>query len=173
MTTRAKKLTITSIIGAILIAIIITDIFVIIPTLVHLRTTIDNDRASKIVITQQQSNLAQLTQDLASIQTKQLELEKNIWTFSTEDTYFSTLEQIAKNRSVTIDATAIADATPSDNILPRPVTIIVRGKLDRVLSTVSSIQSVAPIISIQKLLLEPDTTPGDVQVSLTGTTLWK
>jgi len=171
--TRTKQLTITSTIAGLLVAVILADVMYIVPTMKKLRAKIDNDRASTIVVTQQQSNLAQLTQDLASIQTKQVELEKNIWTFSAEDTYFSELDQIAKNKNVTIYATAIADATPNGNLIPRSITLLINGKLERTLAAISAIQSISPIIAIQKLLVEPGTAAGDVRATVTGVTLWK
>lgn len=173
MTARARTLIIICTLSILVLAAAAIDTFWIVPKLQHLRVNIDNDRASKAVIIQQQSNVEQLTKDLASIQTQQVELETQLWTFLKEDTFFSTIENLAKAKNVTIDTPAVADATPTGAILPRAVTVIIHGKLERVVTTVTALQSLKPLFAMQQLSIVPDDEPGDVKVTLTVATLWK
>lgn len=157
----------------VLIAIVMVDMLLVIPKLHSLRAEIDNDRASKIVIVQQQSNLDQLTKDIASIQAKQAELDKAVWTFLTEDSFFSSIDTLGKTHNVTIDAPSIADATPTGEILARAVTISIHGSLERALSTVNAVQSITPMIAIQQLTVTGDKESNNVLVKLEATTLWQ
>lgn len=154
-------------------AIVAVDVLYVVPNLQRLRAAIDNDRASKIVIVQQQSNLEQLTRDIESIQAKQAELDKSVWTFLTEDSFFTAIEVIAKAQGVTIDAPSIADATPTGTILPRAVTIGIHGSLARALGAVNAIQGLSPMVAIQQLTITDNEEVGDVLVTLEATTLWK
>lgn len=145
----------------------------LIPRLHQLRVTVDNDRASAALITQQQANLLQLRQDLAGIEIKQADLEKNIWTFAAEENFFSTFDGIAKQRQVAIDAAAIADATPSGKILSRLVTLKMHGPPVDVLAAINDTERLQSLVAIQKISLSRGTTAGDMAAAVSAVTLWK
>ncbi len=162
-----------AVISAIALGAIGAGAFWLVPSFHHLRTMIDNDRASAVVIVQQQSNLNQLTKDIESIQAKQVGLEAHVWVFLNEDNFFSAIDTIAKTKAVVIDPPTIADATPTGSILPRAVTLTIHGSLDHGLEAVKAVQAVTPLIAIQQLEVAPDAKPGDTLITLTASSLWK
>lgn len=173
MTAHSRIYVVLSAISIIILASLAANIIWVIPNLHALRTKIDNDRASMVVIQSQQSNVTQLAADLESIQTKEAELEVNIWTFLEEDEFFTALDNLADITNVVIDPPAIADATPTGEIISRAVTLNIHGELEEVLAVVNAIQSVKPFIAIQKIHLTPGDQTGQVELSLEANTLWK
>ncbi len=173
MTTRTQSITSVSSFLIGVLAIVVFDIFWLAPSFQTLRTSIDSDRASRALIIQQQSNITQLTQDLETIQNQQRELETQIWSFSTEDSFFSQFEDLSKTSKVVIDAPIIADATPTGSILTRVVSISIHGRPNGALQAVRAVQSIKPMIAINHLKMAPHSNPGEVTITVDATTLWK
>lgn len=145
----------------------------LVPQLRHQRSEIDNDRATISLIQQQLSNLTKLSQDIESIQAKQAVVETNIWSFLKEDTFFTLFEDVAKEHDVIIDTPAIADATPTGALIPRSVTINIRGSLDKVLKVIDDLQGTTPLIALQQSNMRGTDRAGEVRVTLTAATLWR
>jgi hypothetical protein len=173
MTARTRITVILSVLGTLSATSVLATTLWLIPKYHALRITIDNDRASAAVIAQQQSNLNQLAQDVASIKEKQQELETYVWSFAQEDTFFSRIESLGKAGQVTIDPPRVADATPTGTILTRATTITIHGTVAKALAAISPIQQLSPLMTINKVSVATDTQPGQVLITLTGTTVWK
>lgn len=173
MTTRIKLSLLLAVTSLLVVATALLTVFWFVPHLRALRTTIDNDRASISVINQQRSTLAKLRSTLESIKTKQSAVEANLWTFIKEDDFFTFFDGLVKDHHVVIDAPSIADATPSDKVIPRAVTITIRGSLTEVLATIDDLQRAKPLIAIQQIGLHGDDRADSVRVSISATTLWR
>lgn len=162
-----------STLAIILIGLTVYAFLFLLPQLRETRVVIDNDRAATILIEQQRSNLDQLSQDLQAITTKQSELEQSVWSFATEDTFFTYLTSVTAKNKVSLGTPVVADATPTGSILSRAITIPLEGSLSNVLAVVADIQSHNPLIAIGNLEIAPGDTSSTVAATLTGSTLWK
>lgn len=173
MTAPARHYFTVSVILVIIIGVIAVDVMWLTPKIQALRKTIDNDRAAAILIDQQQSNLLKLRQDLAGIQEAQVNLEKYVWPFVQEETFFSTFESIAKQNQVGLEVSAISDSTPTGTILPRTATIVIRGPSVAVFTALNDIQKLKPLVAIQKLTISKNISAGQIQATIIVATLWK
>lgn len=142
------------------------------PRAERLRQSIDADRAATTLAQQQQANLQSLRQELNSLTVKQAALDKEIWSFATEDTFYGIWEVIAQKHSVTIDEPKIADAIPSDQFITRAATITIHGTLANVLQAIADLQQTQPFVFITSETVKP-AEKGTVTATLDVETIWQ
>ncbi|MEK7636812.1 MAG: hypothetical protein AAB402_00275 [Patescibacteria group bacterium] len=173
MTSRSRLIIAVTVLAGLAVATVVAAGAWFVPRLHRLRQTIDNDRASTVVILQQQSNLDKLGRDLEALKKKQVELDQDVWTFLKEDDFFTTLGTVAGKRRVQMDTPVIADATPTGTLLTRAVTVKLHGNLDSALNAVADFQRLTPLIAIQQLQITVNSKPGEWTVSVEALTIWK
>lgn len=140
------------------------------PKLSTERGEVDNRRVSIAAIQEQQSNVVRLQQQTAAIEELDQKLEQEIWTFTKEDVFFSTITGIAKNNGVTVDDPKIQDVTPTGRPLARPATIIFRGATTGLLKALADVQKTKPLIGIDAINLAPGTVGA---LTLNVKTIWQ
>ncbi len=173
MTHRTAILIRLGIVCGIIVACAVVDFIWIMPQIQVTRTAIDNDRTSTTVITQQQSNLQKLTQDVGTITTKQAELAPYVWLFAKENDFFAFLSAQAKTHQLTMADPAIVDATPTGALITRPVTLTLHGSLANILAAVNDLQSHTPLIAIQNIDFGPGVKTNDVTATIVASTQWQ
>lgn len=153
--------------------LIVGDVLIALPKVHQFRKLIDNDRASIIIIQQQQSNLTKLSKDIDTIREQQAELDQHVWSFENEDDFFNLVTQRAADNHLTLTTPTIADATPNGTLLQRAGVLIFTGTTANLLSVITTLQHESRLIIIKKITLTPATTSDTATAKLTFTTLWK
>lgn len=143
------------------------------PSLKTSRTAIDDRRASILVAQQEQTNLQSLSRDIENLKTQQSDLQKHIWSFAEEDSFFTLWSDLAAAQHVQIDQPNVADVTPSNHPLNREVTIQVSGLLNNVLDAVGAIQKIEPLVVVKNITLKSGTANGVVNAAIEAQTLWQ
>lgn len=143
-----------------------------IPALRSIRTQIDNDRAAEAVIVQQQSNLKVLSQNLEEINDQQAALDAEVWSFATEDAFFTWFDGLVSAHHLSADDMTLADAVPGSAIVNRALSVKLRGTGADLLGAITDIQARHPLVAITHVAL----TPGEaatISLELQATTLWR
>jgi Tfp pilus assembly protein PilO len=140
------------------------------PQLRALRQKIDANRASLLILQDQQSNLQALKSETDNILRLKTSLDKDIWTFSEEDNFYNRLEVLATTIGLKLDEPNITNATPGSQPLLRAVTITMHGPLDKVYTMLDEIQKISPLIAITETQLSGGP---DYSLTVSGQTVWQ
>lgn len=152
--------------------------FYLLPAIQKSRTTIDNKRTSIAAQEEQRRNVADITKSLATLESNQKLLDTHLWTFANEDAFYQLWDEFSKKQGVTVTDPQLADAVPGKTILTRKGTITVIGSLTNILSSITAVEKIEPLVVIQGVALKPAVQkdpklPSAVAATIDIVTLWK
>lgn len=167
-----RSMMITVISGLLLVSGLVYAQLSIIPAMSQLRQTIDDRRASLIVTQQERSNLETLSKNIENVQAQQAELDKHLWSFQSEEEFFSWWETLATVHHIDIAQPKVAEATPNGKAINRAVTAIMTGEINEILSALDEIQKLHPLVAISQVSVT-NGLPGASIITVEAQTLWQ
>lgn len=143
------------------------------PRLQQLRDSIDNARAAVEIKTQEQQNYTALKKNLDTLQGQQQAFDADVWSFTTEEKFFTELTAAINGTGATCSEPQISDATPGPTIVTRKVTESCLGSWRSVLTVMSHIQTIIPLVAVGTVKIDQATEPSLVTLSFEASTLWR
>lgn len=162
--------------GTIVIATIGGTIFAIVtywsPRLSEHHHAIAQNQAAVAAIQRQQQDLSGLAQQLADRQEEQAKINKELWAFSEEATFYDIWDPLGATTQTEITLDSIADATPSEVPVRRDASITITGTWTNVWRAIAQLPDIDPMTVIQDFRFTPGITSTAVVARLTLATLW-
>lgn len=141
------------------------------PTARSIRDTIDISRANIQALVLQQKNLAALQQQHDQVAAAATQVQSEVWSFDTEDAFYSALQRVAMQSNVTSDDPKVSDATPTGKYLVRTVSLTFTGSTSNLLAAVNRLEAVQPSIVITALSFQ--SSGASTTVAISAQTVWQ